>query len=148
MRFTIVDHGGTISFIDDGFLMLPLVAACASNPRSLQEMLERSGLPVKDLRGLAVFLGPASFTGLRVGVVAAKTLGQALGLPAAISVEAPPMSQTAIRGGSVTPVASAPKSPPMKSSMLTATSSSIPTTIPRTSFRKRTLALRRLPRGC
>lgn len=47
----------------------------------LQEMLERNGLSVTDLRGLAVCLGPGSFTGLRVGVVAAKTLGQALGLP-------------------------------------------------------------------
>ena len=41
MRFTIVDASGTISFVGDGFLMLPLVAACASNPGSLVEMLAR-----------------------------------------------------------------------------------------------------------
>lgn len=41
MRFTIVDPSGTISFVGDGFLMLPLVAACALNPRSLAEMMER-----------------------------------------------------------------------------------------------------------
>ncbi len=60
MRFTIVDHRGTISFIDDGFLMLPLVAACASNPRSLSEMLTNGGridrrLQDRILSGLAVF---------------------------------------------------------------------------------------------
>jgi hypothetical protein len=60
MRFTIVDHSGTISFIDDGFLMLPLVAACASNPRSLAEMLAHGGQIDRRLydriwSGLAVF---------------------------------------------------------------------------------------------
>jgi hypothetical protein len=60
MRFTIVDHGGTISFVGDGFLMLPLVAACASNPRSLAEMLARVDQIDRRLRdrilaGLAVF---------------------------------------------------------------------------------------------
>ena len=41
MRFTIVDPAGAISFVGDGFLMLPLVAACALNPRSLAEMMAR-----------------------------------------------------------------------------------------------------------
>ena len=60
MRFTIVDPRGTISFVDDGFLMLPLVAACASNPRSLPEMMARVDQIDRRLRdrilaGLAVF---------------------------------------------------------------------------------------------
>jgi len=60
MRFTIVDPRGTISFVGDGFLMLPLVAACASNPRSLGEMLARVDqidrrLRDRILNGLAVF---------------------------------------------------------------------------------------------
>lgn len=60
MRFTIVDPNGTISFVGDGFLMLPLVAACASNPRSLTEMLARVDqidrrLRDRILNGLAVF---------------------------------------------------------------------------------------------
>jgi hypothetical protein len=41
MRFTIVDPRGTISFVGDGFLMLPLVAACATSPESLADMLAR-----------------------------------------------------------------------------------------------------------
>ncbi len=60
MRFTVVDPTGTISFVGDGFLMLPLVAACASNPRSLSEMLARVDQIDRRLRdriniGLAVF---------------------------------------------------------------------------------------------
>lgn len=60
MRFTIVDPRGTISFVDDGFMMLPLVAACASNPTSLREMIERADqidrrLRLRVLAGLAVF---------------------------------------------------------------------------------------------
>jgi hypothetical protein len=60
MRFTIVDPKGTISFIGDGFLLLPLVAACASSPRSLEEMLVRVDQidrrpRERILAGLAVF---------------------------------------------------------------------------------------------
>lgn len=60
MRFTIVAPEGTISFVGDGFLMLPLVAACASNPRSIPEMLARVDqidrrLRDRILNGLAIF---------------------------------------------------------------------------------------------
>jgi hypothetical protein len=60
MRFTIVDPAGTISFVGDGFLMLPLVAACALNPRSLSEMMARVDQIDRRLRdrilsGLRVF---------------------------------------------------------------------------------------------
>jgi hypothetical protein len=60
MRFTIVDPNGTISFVGDGFLLLPLVAVCASTPRSLSEMLKRADKIDRRVRamigrGLAVF---------------------------------------------------------------------------------------------
>jgi hypothetical protein len=60
MRFTIVDQRGTISFVDDAFLMLPLVAACAANPATLRDMLERADQIDRRLRrriltGLAIF---------------------------------------------------------------------------------------------
>jgi hypothetical protein len=60
MRFTIVDPIGTISFVGDGFLMLPLVAACATNPATLPEMLARVDdidrrLRNRLLNGLAIF---------------------------------------------------------------------------------------------
>jgi hypothetical protein len=60
MRFTIVDPKGTISFIGDGFLMLPLVASCATNPPALTDMLghvDKIDRRLRDriLNGLAVF---------------------------------------------------------------------------------------------
>lgn len=60
MRFTIVDQRGTISFVGDGFLLLPLVAACAANPVSLKDMLARTDeidrrLRARVLTELAVF---------------------------------------------------------------------------------------------
>lgn len=47
----------------------------------IQELLQACGLEPGELRGVAVSLGPGSFTGLRVGLVCAKTLAYALGCP-------------------------------------------------------------------
>lgn len=51
--------------------LLPLIAT----------MLSHGGLSPQELDGVAVAAGPGSFTGLRIGMVTAKTLGQALNLP-------------------------------------------------------------------
>ncbi|MBS4032092.1 MAG: tRNA (adenosine(37)-N6)-threonylcarbamoyltransferase complex dimerization subunit type 1 TsaB [Clostridiales bacterium] len=53
--------------------LLPLIA----------EMLRAIGFAPGDLAGVAVAVGPGSFTGLRIGVVTARALGQALHLPLA-----------------------------------------------------------------
>ncbi len=48
---------------------------------SVQQVLAAAGLTLADLDGVAVSAGPGSFTGLRVGVTAAKTLAYTLGKP-------------------------------------------------------------------
>ena len=48
---------------------------------ALRELLDAAGMAPADLDGLVVGLGPGSYTGLRVGLTAAKTLAYALGKP-------------------------------------------------------------------
>lgn len=45
----------------------------------IRDLLGAAGVPVGDLGGIAVGLGPGSYTGTRVGVTAAKTLAYATG---------------------------------------------------------------------
>ncbi|WP_409344150.1 tRNA (adenosine(37)-N6)-threonylcarbamoyltransferase complex dimerization subunit type 1 TsaB [Paenibacillus sp. MBLB4367] len=47
----------------------------------VQELLSEHGLQPNDLDGFAVGVGPGSYTGVRIGVTAAKTMAWALGKP-------------------------------------------------------------------
>ncbi|NYJ02655.1 tRNA threonylcarbamoyl adenosine modification protein YeaZ [Nocardioides thalensis] len=47
----------------------------------IEEVVRRSGLAARDLTAIAVGVGPGPFTGLRVGLVTARTLGHALEVP-------------------------------------------------------------------
>ena len=48
---------------------------------AVRDLLDRAGLAAADLDGLAVGLGPGSYTGLRVGLMAAKALAYATNRP-------------------------------------------------------------------
>jgi tRNA threonylcarbamoyladenosine biosynthesis protein TsaB len=48
---------------------------------AIDELLARNGLAYKDLARIAVTTGPGSFTGLRIGLSAARGLGLALNIP-------------------------------------------------------------------
>ena len=48
---------------------------------TIQHLLEEAGMTIKDLDAVAVSIGPGSYTGLRVGLSAAKGLCYALGIP-------------------------------------------------------------------
>jgi len=46
----------------------------------IDEVLKKEGISIKDIKEIEVNTGPGSFTGLRVGVTVANTIGWALGI--------------------------------------------------------------------
>jgi tRNA threonylcarbamoyladenosine biosynthesis protein TsaB len=50
---------------------------------NVKSLLQDCRIGMKDLDAIGVSLGPGSFTGIRIGVVTAKTLAQTLGIPLA-----------------------------------------------------------------
>lgn len=71
-----------IALVADGRLMAEVAGAggshCARLPAAVEELLGQTGIGFSDLRGVAVGLGPGSFTGLRVGLSYVKGLCLAL----------------------------------------------------------------------
>lgn len=60
MRYTVIDRRGTVSFVAPCDTLMPLVASCARDPQSLEELLTladeySSGIEEKILCSLAVF---------------------------------------------------------------------------------------------
>lgn len=47
----------------------------------IDKLLKRNNISKQQLRGVVVFKGPGSFTGLRIGVTVANTLAYSLGIP-------------------------------------------------------------------
>lgn len=48
---------------------------------AIHDLLSDSGLRVRDLQAIGVGVGPGSYTGLRIGITAAKTFAYALSIP-------------------------------------------------------------------
>ncbi|MFC6159127.1 tRNA (adenosine(37)-N6)-threonylcarbamoyltransferase complex dimerization subunit type 1 TsaB [Kribbella jiaozuonensis] len=66
----IVASSTTVDALRHGELLAPAIAAA----------LESAGITPRDLTGIAVGVGPGPFTGLRVGLVTARTMGEVLGI--------------------------------------------------------------------
>lgn len=61
----------------------------------LDDVLESSGVRLRDIQGVAVSIGPGSFTGLRIGLSAAKGLHMATGIPV---IPVPTLEALAVHG--------------------------------------------------
>ena len=71
----------------------------------IEEVLKEAGLQFKDLNAIAVGQGPGSYTGLRIGVSAAKGLSFALGIPLiAVDTLAVLAAQAKVSDGSIVPL--------------------------------------------
>jgi tRNA threonylcarbamoyladenosine biosynthesis protein TsaB len=66
----IVASSTTVDALRHGELLAPAIAAA----------LDAAGATPRDLTGIAVGVGPGPFTGLRVGLVTARTMGEVLGI--------------------------------------------------------------------
>ncbi|MBA2716501.1 MAG: tRNA (adenosine(37)-N6)-threonylcarbamoyltransferase complex dimerization subunit type 1 TsaB [Propionibacteriales bacterium] len=76
---TVALHDGA-SIVGKYFVVDPLRHGELLAP-GIVEMLDRAGLGPRQLTRIAVGVGPGPFTGLRVGVVTARTMGAVLGIP-------------------------------------------------------------------
>ena len=68
---------------------------------SLIEILKKNNLEIKDIKEILVVIGPGSFTGVRIGVVIAKTTAYLLNIPikAITSIDLKVFSNTSIIPG-------------------------------------------------
>ncbi|HEY9746306.1 MAG TPA: tRNA (adenosine(37)-N6)-threonylcarbamoyltransferase complex dimerization subunit type 1 TsaB [Oculatellaceae cyanobacterium] len=75
--------------LSDGDVMISRFTAPCDSHRyhsailtpAIRDLLAESGTSVRDLSGLAVNLGPGSFTGIRTGIITVRTMAQFLNLP-------------------------------------------------------------------
>jgi len=80
-------RAGSIALLNDGRLLeeVELAASGRRHARTLVpeigRLVQQHGLSPRQIGLLAVSLGPGSFTGLRVGIVCAKTFAYAIGCP-------------------------------------------------------------------
>ena len=83
LAFDTATARATSALVRDGEVLGERVSTAVTLLADLDALLRQAGAHVGDLDALAVGTGPGSFTGIRIGLAAARGLGLALDLPAA-----------------------------------------------------------------
>ena len=83
LAFDTATEHATSALIDDGEVLGERVSRASTLLADVDALLRQAGAHPRDLGGLALGTGPGSFTGIMIGLAAARGLALALGVPAA-----------------------------------------------------------------
>jgi tRNA threonylcarbamoyl adenosine modification protein YeaZ len=83
LAFDTATDRATSALLDDGELLGERVSRASTLLADVDALLRQAGAHPRDLGALALGIGPGSFTGIRIGLAAARGLALALDLPAA-----------------------------------------------------------------
>jgi tRNA threonylcarbamoyl adenosine modification protein YeaZ len=83
LAFDTATDRATSALVDDGEVLGERSSRASTLLADVDALLRQAGAHPKDVGALAVGIGPGSFTGIRIGLAAARGLGLALGVPAA-----------------------------------------------------------------
>ena len=83
LAFDTATDAATSALVDDGEVLGERVSRAATVLEDVDALFRQAGARTSRLDGLVVGIGPGSFTGLRMGLAAARTLAFALDVPVA-----------------------------------------------------------------
>lgn len=83
LAFDTATDAATVALVRDGEVLGERGSRAVRVLGDVDELLAGAGLASEDVDGIVVGTGPGSFTGLRMGLVTARTLALALGVPVA-----------------------------------------------------------------
>lgn len=83
LAFDTATDRATSALVDDGEVLGERVSRASTLLADVDALLRQASAHPADIGALALGTGPGSFTGIRIGLAAARGLGLALGIPAA-----------------------------------------------------------------
>jgi tRNA threonylcarbamoyladenosine biosynthesis protein TsaB len=83
LAFDTATDVATVALVRDGEVLGERRSRAARVLREIEDLLQEAGLQADDVGAIAVGTGPGSYTGLRIGLVTARTLAVSLGVPVA-----------------------------------------------------------------
>ena len=83
LAFDTATDAATVALVQDGDVLGERRSRAARILKDIEELLAEAGLEADDVDAIAVGTGPGSYTGLRMGLVTARTLAVSLDVPVA-----------------------------------------------------------------